>query len=234
MRPSLFRLSLAGLAIVSICACHPEPPGGDPAKPTEPTKPTASAADVLMPTANAAMPAAVLDQAITATDTLASARARHGAANVVAGKVPGAEGEEFDGWILFPDDPTRRAFIYLDDTGHPEVLRILDPESTWQRSDGIRMNLGLDELAKRNGKPIEFTGFGWDYGGNIHSWGGGTMEKQLADGGFGLCPPAFPDDIYPPGYPQGEATFSSTLPVVVAHPPIVCTFAVIVDKSAST
>ncbi len=234
MRLSLFRLSSAGLAMVLVCACQPDLPGGDPAKPTEPTKPTASAAEILMPAANAATPAVALDQAITATDTLASARARHGAANVVAGKVPGAEGEEFDGWILFPDDPAKRAFVYLDTTGHPEVVRILDQESTWQRSDGIRMNLGLDELVRRNGKPIEFTGFGWDYGGNIYSWGGGSMEKQLVDGGFGLCPPEFPEDQYPAGYPEGEAIFSSTLPVVVAHPPVVCTFAVIVGKRAST
>ncbi len=237
MRPSVFRLSLAGIVIGLVCACHPEPPGDTPVKPTEPTSPTVSAGGLLIPAANAAnaaKPAATLDDVITATDTLASARARHGAANVVAGKVPGAEGEELAGWILFPDDPAKRAFVYLDATGHPEVVRILDQESTWQRSDGIRMNLGLDELVKRNGKPIEFTGFGWDYGGNIHNWGGGTMEKQLADGGFGLCPPEFPDDQFPPGYPEGEGTFSSTLPVVSAYPPIVCTFAVIIGKHTST
>lgn len=237
MRPSVFRLSLAGIAIALVCACHPEPPIDAPAKPTEPTRPTASSGALLIPSANAATaatPSVTLDQAITAADTLATARARHGAENVEAGNVPGAEGEELPGWILFPEDPAKRAFVYLDAAGHPEVVRILDQESTWQRSDGIRMNLGLDELVKRNGKPIEFTGFGWDYGGNIHSWGGGTMEKQLADGGFGLCPPEFPDDQFPPGYPEGEGTFSSALPVVIAHPPVVCTFAVILGKQTST
>lgn len=235
MRPVPFRLSAAGLAIAALCACHPELPGEQPAKPTEPTKPTASASAALIPAANAAttITASTLDAAATATDTLESLQARHGTNNAVAGKVPGAEGEEFDGWILYPDDPAKRVYVYLDDHGKPEVLRILDQESTWQRSDGIRMGLGLDELARRNGKPIEFSGFGWDYGGNISSWGGGTMEKQLADGGFGLCPPDFPDDQYPPGYPEGEATFSSALPIVLAHPPVVCTFAVIVGKKTS-
>lgn len=235
MRPSPLRLVCAGLMVFAVCACHPDTPTNDPAKPTEPTKPTAGA-DAIISGASAATPPAdsSLDTAATATDTLASLRARHGDANVVAGKVPGAEGEEFDGWILYPDDPAKRVYVYLDDKGQPEVLRILDQESTWKRSDGIQMGLGLDELAKRNGKPIEFSGFGWDYGGNISSWNDGAMEKQLADGGFGLCPPEFPNDESPPGYPIGEATFSSALPVVIANPPVVCTFAVIVGKHAST
>jgi hypothetical protein len=235
MRLPPFRLSVAGLTVAALCACHPDTPADPPAAPTGPTTPTASATDALMSTATAAAPtmaASTLDAAVGAADTIESLRARHGAANLRIGKVPGAEGEEFDGWILYPDDPARRAYVYLDDKGRPEVVRILDQESTWQRSDGIRMNLGLDDLARRNGKPIDFSGFGWDYGGNISSWNGGTMEKQLADGGFGLCPPEFPDDQYPPGYPEGEGTFSSTLPIVVAHPPVVCTFAVIVGERA--
>jgi hypothetical protein len=233
MRLSTLRLSAAGMTLAVLCACRPDTPIDPPATPTEPTKPTASATDALIPAATAAAPtAAALDSVVNAADTIETVRAREGAANVRVGKVPGAEGEEFDGWILYPDDPAKRAYVYLDDKGRPEVVRILDQESTWQRSDGIRMNLGLDALAKRNGKPIDFSGFGWDYGGNVSGWNGGTMEKQLADGGFGLCPPDFPDDQYPPGYPEGEGTFSSTLPVVVAHPPVVCTFAVIVGQDA--
>lgn len=89
---------------------------------------------------------AFADDVVAATDSLASLRARHGAANVVATKVPGAEGEEFDGWVLFPEDATRRLHVYLDDAGKPSMARVLDRESTWQRRDGIRMGLTLAEL----------------------------------------------------------------------------------------
>lgn len=215
---------------VLLCACQPGRPVEEPAKPGEPTVKVDAAP---IPSASAAPDArAYLDSAATPADTLATLRTRHGETNVVAAKVPGAEGEEFDGWILYPDNPGKRVYVYLDQQGRPEVLRILDVESTWQRSDGIRMGLRLDELARRNGKPIEFSGFGWDYGGNVSGWNGGAMEGQLADGGFGLCPPDFANDEWPAGYPEGDAVFSSALPVVIAHPPTVCTFAVIVGENA--
>ncbi|KFN45053.1 hypothetical protein [Arenimonas oryziterrae] len=227
-----FAAILLTTAALALAACQPDKPAEEPAKPTEPTVGTTDAS--VIPAANAAATSEPLrlDKVATPKDTLDTLRARFGADNVVAGKVPGAEGEEFDGWILYPTDESKRVYIYLDDKGQPEVLRILDQTSTWQRSDGIRMDLDLNELAKRNGKPIEFSGFGWDYGGNITSWGDGAMDKQLVDGGFGLCPPEFENDEWPKGYPEGEGTFSSTLPIVQQFPPVVCTFAVIVGENA--
>jgi hypothetical protein len=186
----------------------------------------ASAASSVAP---ATTQATALDAVANANDTLASLRDRYGAANVKADQVPGAEGEELPGWILYPDDPKRRLYIYTDDGGtHPSLLRVLDGESTWQRGDGIRMGITLTDLVARNGRPITFSGFGWDYGGAIHVWHGGAMEKGA--GGLTLCPPEFPEGRYPENYPSGDAEFSSSDELVVRHPPIVCEFAVVLES----
>ena len=162
---------------------------------------------------------------IASTDTLDTLRARHGEANVVATKVPGAEGEEFDGWLLYPDDASRRIHVYLDDAGKPSTARLLDTESTWQREDGIRMGMTLAELVEKNGAPIGFLGFDWDYGGGITNWNGGRLQRDPPLGPVQLCPPET-DATAEPGYPAGDAEFDSGNAWVVAHPPTVCEFSV--------
>jgi hypothetical protein len=168
------------------------------------------------------------DTVVAATDTLATLQSRHGAANAVAAKVPGAEGAEFDGWVLFPGDPMRRAYVYVDEgVTTPSMVSVFDRESLWRRTDGIRMGLALDELARRNGKPVRFMGFDWDYGGGITNWNGGTFDRKPAVGPVQLCLPEVdaPDD----GVPVGDTEFDSTHAWVVAHPPTVCSFSVRFD-----
>lgn len=167
----------------------------------------------------------------TVKDTLASLQQRYGAANVKEDDVPGAEGEQVPGWVLYPDDPKRRVYIYLDDAGaHPSLLSVLDVESQWQRSDGVHMGLTLADLVKLNGQPIEFSGFGWDYGGTVSDLHHGALEKHRAAGAIGLCPPDFPDGQYPENYPSGDGLFPSSYALVVRYPPTVCNFNVTLDN----
>jgi hypothetical protein len=239
MSNSPVKCALHCAIILTLAACQPS------ATPTASGVSTMSAASApVTSTSSAAPPASsatagatasasaattqaeLLDTVATATDTLPSLRDRYGAANIKAEKVPGAEGEELPGWILYPDVPERRVYIYPDESGtHPSLLRVLDGESTWRRSDGIRMGMTLAELVVRNGRPIQFSGFGWDYGGAIHDWHGGALEKGA--GGLTLCPPEFADGQYPENYPSGDAEFSSADALVVRYPPTVCEFTVV-------
>lgn len=176
---------------------------------------------------------AALDASVVgAADTLDTLRARFGERNVIAARVPGAEGAQFDGWQLFPDDPARRVHVYLDDAqAHPSLLRVLDRASRWQRGDGIRMGRTLTELAARNGAPVGFTGFDWDYGGSCCDWNAGALERDPPAGGMTLCPPPT-EATADPGYPMGDAQFDSTHPWVVAHPPVVCEFSIALEPAA--
>jgi hypothetical protein len=201
--------------------------------------PASSATAASAPTASAAHPAPEIVQlnlldigVATAKDTFASLKQRYGPENVKDGDVPGAEGEELSGWILYPDDPKRRVYIYLDEAGvHPSLLRALDSESQWQLSDGIRMGLTLTRLVSLNGQKIDFTGFDWDYGGAINDWHHGKMEKTPASGGITLCPPDFQGDQTPENYPMGDATFSSDNDLVRRYPPVICEFGVSLDAN---
>jgi hypothetical protein len=87
------------------------------------------------------------------------------------------------------------------------------------------MGRTLAELAARNGAPVGFTGFDWDYGGSCCDWHGGRLEHDPPTGGLTLCPPET-DATADPGYPMGDAQFDSNHPWVVAHPPTVCEFSV--------
>ena len=56
------------------------------------------------------------------------------------------------------------------------VLR--SPDAKWRTSDGIRVGMPVSELARLNGAPLTFSGFGWEFGGMIEEWHGGKLEKM--------------------------------------------------------
>jgi hypothetical protein len=128
--------------------------------------------------------------------------------------------------VLFPGDEARRAYVYLDDDGKPSMVSVLDAPSHWQRADGIRTGLTLAELVLRNGAPVTFMGFDWDYGGGITNWNGGRLQRDPPAGAVQLCPPVIEDNASLDDYPAGESEFDSTNAWVIAHPPTVCEFSV--------
>jgi hypothetical protein len=226
----------ASIAMATLLAgCEPSAPVASAPAPA----PTTAAVEPAAPPPTADTPGpdpghALLDASVVAPgDTLASVRARHGEANVVAGKVPGAEGEEFDGWILFPGDASRKAFVYLDDAGRPASVRVIDDagRSRWRREDGIRIGATLDELVALNGKPVRFMGFDWDYGGGITGWNGGALERDPPLGGVTLCAscPTQQDACYP----LGDAEFDSATAALEGARIVVCDFDVTLDPAGA-
>lgn len=215
----------SSLIVVALGACERSAPATDAPAPA-----AASAAQ------NATLPSAT-STATAATDKVAAAaslvlpgdfapdtspdelRKRYGAANVRLGKVPGAEGEQFPGVILFPDDPTRRAYLYFQNDQTLQglsLVRVLDRESKWTLDNGLRMGMPLAEMVALNGKPISFYGLEWDYGGTIVDYHGGKLDARkdeqigrsaslglLDNGGQGI-----PDGKTP----VGEGTYSSADP----------------------
>ena len=177
-------------AITALAACNRAPAPDAPA-------PSATDATIAAP-ATASIPASpatvasaasdaarattrLLPQAFRGDESLASLQARFGADNVSVQEVPGAEGDVTRGIVLFPNDPMRRAMLYFADQDNLQQLtmvRIVDDESTWTIGDGLRMGTTLAELVAKNGAPIEFSGFGWDYGGAVASYRGGALEPR--------------------------------------------------------
>jgi hypothetical protein len=150
--------------------------------------------------------------------TVETLRKRFGDVQVKVGNVPGAEGETFKGVILFPDDSTRRAYLYFQDEQALRglsLVRVFEPDTRWHLDNGIAMGMTLDELAKRNGRPIEYTGLGWDYGGTVTDLHDGALTPSGNDAvmrSWKLGAKDIEGNAASKTYPIGEGTFSSDDP----------------------
>lgn len=213
------------LAILLIAACQ-RAPSSQPvaAAPTSIATPgtsrapaPAAAPTTSNPPAAAGMPATgdyLLPGTFGRHTDRAALEQRFGAANVRVGEVPGAEGETFRGIVLFPEDPSRRAYLYFEDE---QALRglatvgVLDTPSRWQLDNGVHTGMPLAELVALNGRPIEFTGFDWDYGGAISDWRGGHLQPAK-DAPVGRSVRLGHADAEGDAYPMGDATFASDDP----------------------
>lgn len=151
------------------------------------------------------------------TDVLAL-RKRFGDAHVRVGDVPGAEGEQSRGIVLFPDDSTRRAYLYFQDEESLQglsLVRVFDVDTRWRLDNGIAMGMPLSELVELNGRPIEYTGLGWDYGGTVSDLHGGALAPPPNDAvvrGWRLGAADHEGNYADKAYPVGEATYSSDDP----------------------
>lgn len=148
--------------------------------------------------------------------TVAQLKARFGEANVrIVDDLPMAEGETTRGVILFPEDPSRRATLYFQDTRNLAGLQgvnIDDAGSRWHYASGVRIGMTLAELAALNGAPVSFYGLSWDYGGHVIGFNGGKLgdaEGRPGRDGMRLGIKAGAKDG---DYPVGDREFRSDDP----------------------
>ena len=145
-------------------------------------------------------------------------RKRFGASQVQVGDVPGAEGEMFRGVILFPEDSTRRAYLYFQDEKALRglsLVRVFESDTRWRLADGITMGMPLAELVRRNGLPIEYMGLDWDYGGTVTDLHGGKLtppEHSAVISHWQLGAAEREQGYAENAYPVGDGTFSSDDP----------------------
>ncbi|MFT3807465.1 hypothetical protein [Arenimonas sp.] len=218
----LHRTLLILIASVALFGCQREAPAPASSETTAPPPAPAAAATTEPVAATPAEP--TIETLARADDTLTSLQERLGAANAIAQTLPGAEGEEFSGWVLYPDDPTRKVEVYLDESGeHPDALVVRSTATHWVLANGLRVGMDTKALQELNGKPFKFYGFEWDYGGTIVNWDGGKLDPGKGPhGGATLC---LPEEV-PADYPTGDAEYSSDDPRLAAAPAVLCEFGV--------
>lgn len=96
-------------------------------------------------------------------------------AEVTAATLYGPEGITYAGYKLYPGTPAEAEFTHFED--EPLVFTIKQPASPWTGMDGrLRIGMSLAELVALNGQPITFFGLGWDYGGYVMNYNGGTLR----------------------------------------------------------
>jgi hypothetical protein len=202
---------MAAIAVLSACG------------PTQ-TSSTSASAPAGAPASGAGLE---LSCAAFADATLASLQQRFGAANVVNQKVPGAEGEAYDGTVLYPNDPTRRLEIaWRDPVQHEGVASATvsgteGVRSQWTGPHGMKLGEAMTEVQSANGRAFAASGFDWDYGGMVTDWRGGALASaDNCSVQVGFQPGAETQQA------EGEASFASDSPAMTSRKPYVSFFGV--------
>jgi hypothetical protein len=158
------RLQLGLLVLLG--ACQPGQDDGD-------EQPAAAAA-----TAAADEPAPARELTcsgpITASDTAVSLQRRF-PDQARWETLPGPEGVEFPGLVLWPDDPARRIEVMFADEGQRTVSSIEVGRGSRWRAVGLAVGDPVARVNEANGKPFKLWGFSWDYGGYVSDLGGGRL-----------------------------------------------------------
>jgi hypothetical protein len=212
------RKLLVFAAIAALSACGPPPREAS----TPPAAPAAASGAALASSA-----ALELSCAGFADATLASLTQRFGAANVVNQKITGAEGEESEGTVLFPNDPTRRVEIaWRDPDQHQGVASatvsgVEGVRSQWTGPHGVKLGQAMAAVQAANGRAFQAAGFDWDYGGMVTDWKGGAFAPaDNCSVQVGFQPGAETQQA------EGEASFASNSPAMISRSPYVSLFAV--------
>jgi len=168
------------------------------------------------------------EDAIRASTTENLLIRQFGAANVKDDSLDAGEGEVIAGTVLFPTDSARRVEVIWDDSApaHTRIsmLRVRGNHSLWLVAPGVTLGTSLAQLDSLNHRPFTLSGFGWDYGGTVTSWNGGTLDSLWTGAGgrahVGVRM-GYPEDA--PGSAlrqiQGDREFASSLPAMRAAEP---------------
>ncbi len=84
----------------------------------------------------------------------------------------------FKGYMIYKGKPDElQIALDPDKKGTISFIMVRNVGAKWHTAEGIRVGTTLDELNKLNGKPFDFSGLDWDYGGYINDFKGGKLAK---------------------------------------------------------
>ena len=164
---------LAGLAALAGC-------GQPQAEQSEPVDETASVSTPAPAAPDAAEPGELTcTSPIRADDSADTLIARYGPA-AQRMTVPGAEGMDTPGVVLWANDPARRVEVLFWDDALTRPAHIAVPAGSAWRVVGLAANAPLSAVTAANGRPFKLSGFGWDYGGMVTDLAGGALASAAA------------------------------------------------------
>jgi len=82
--------------------------------------------------------------------------------------------------MVYPGSNKQFVIYWEDSFYHKQIgfIRCYGTDAPYHTAGGIKIGTTLKELVQMNGEPITFSGFGWDYGGNIISLNHGILENS--------------------------------------------------------
>jgi len=166
--------SLAALAVLGACS-----PKEQPAETTaSPEAASESATASVLPPADYSSSATILscDWPATKTDTAKTLLAKFKSYAEI-GTIPGAEGMETQGVLIFPNDPRRRVEVLFFDDAMTQISSVIvRGDSQWTGPNGLHIGSSLGDVEAANSKPFKLSGFDWDYGGYVNDLRGGKLD----------------------------------------------------------
>jgi len=85
---------------------------------------------------------------------------------VVRRELDVGEGMCAPGSVLYAGTADELAVTWTDTTySRPAILTVMGENSRWRTAVGVAVGSTLAALDSLAGEPVQFTGFGWDYGG---------------------------------------------------------------------
>lgn len=161
----------------------------------------------------------VLPGAFSEQTTVADLQARFGASNVKLSDVPDALSGTRPGVVLFPDDPTRRAYVRfyeLEPLHHLASVTVNDVGSRWSGKLGVKIGTSLADLRQRNGAEFWLFGFDAEHGATVRdAWNAGALDVTEGERlyfGVDLRLREPVKDIPATAYPSGDESISSEDP----------------------
>ncbi len=152
--------------------------------------------------------------------TLADVATAYGKENVKQDQIaPNGDMQPMDATRLFADTPNELQIFWLPKSKQAQIAVASQPNSAWHTTEGVKIGTTLNELVALNGgKHFKFSGFGWDYGGAVTSWEGGTLDKNPDYKGLyiGLNPKNEINEQLQNDYAKvsGEGEFNSNSPML--------------------
>jgi hypothetical protein len=156
--------------------------------------------------------------------TVAEFQVRFGPENVQVARLSDTE-DSPQGLVLFPGDPSRRAYVAFHDedtlTGVASIT-VRDRGSRWRGKRGVHVGMSFSDLRRTNGKPFYFSGFDTDLQGYVQdAWSPsldsndntlgaldvGPGEEMYFAVDLGALPATIP--IHASWYPHDEMSVSS-------------------------
>jgi len=118
---------------------------------------------------------------VRATDNIDSLKKIFGDSLVKDERICGAECmDSVDVTFVYPNSVKEFVVYWNDSAYHKSIafIRSYTANSPYHTVEGIKLGTTLKEVLQLNGKPITFSGFGWDYGGGVGSLNGGNLERS--------------------------------------------------------
>jgi hypothetical protein len=148
---------------------------------------------------------------ITAHSDFESLKRDYGAANILDTSICGPEcADTIAVTILFPNTPKEMIVYWADGLYHKTVGMIgsSQPNSPYHNAKGLKIGSTLADLQREYGGRLDFSGFGWDYGGYINSYGEGALKNSHMNIRLDLANHPGPDSLY------GDRSLNTDMPVV--------------------